>query len=118
MATVLPKSALHRRAALFCCLLTLLAALDPLPFLQVALGLPAAAMGFPQAPDDDEDEMLDLGREATAARASRREPWASSPAPVLTAAPRRIPSPSPGHALAAPACGHDRRNGIGGPLLC
>jgi hypothetical protein len=118
MATAWSKLARSNLAALFCCLLTLLAALDPLPYLQqIVLGPPATAPGFPTTPDDD-DEMLDLGCETTAAPASRREPRPPSPAPVL-AVSRPGPLSSPTQRLTAPSVGeHTRRNGLGGPLLC
>jgi len=118
MTTALPRTTRSRPAALLCCLLTLLAALDPLPFLQAVLSPPATAQGSAQVPDDDDDEMIDPGRETTAARPSRRTTRDPSPALVLTT-PRRIPSASPTSAFSAPpACQRDRRNGLGAPLLC
>jgi hypothetical protein len=117
MATALPRTVRLRPTALLCCLLTLLAAFDSLPSLQVVLGSQATTQRFPPAPDDD-DEMLDLGCEATAARSSRSEPRISVSAPPLTES-RRIPSPFSRHTLAVPPVSeHAYRNGLGAPLLC
>jgi hypothetical protein len=120
MATALSKSAWSRPAALLCCLLTLLAALDPWPFLQALLAPAAAAQGLPPAPEDDDDEMLDLAGSTAGPRASRREnrgPPAARPAWNPLPKCFHVHSPDRARLIASP-CEHDFRNGIGAPLRC
>lgn len=106
--------------ALACCLLTLLATLDPGPLAQATLGSLAHPSAPSPAPEEgtSDDEMVVPTDSVHACRAVRK--WLT-PDDRCVAGVSRPPLRSgsaPAVAEASPAWEHGHRNGIGAPLLC